>query len=367
MNATTEKILDMAIEIQQIPAPTFHEQERAAFVRELFLVEGDLTVEMDQAGNVLACRKGSGEKPPIVVCAHLDTVFPQDTNLKFSRTKDRIYGAGIGDNSAGVAGLFGLLWLLKERGVQLPGDLWLAANVGEEGLGNLKGIQAIVERFGRQPRAYIILEGMALGHIYNRALGVRRFEISISTNGGHSWSDFGQPSAIHELTNLAATITKIAVPRKPRTTINIGKIAGGTSVNTIAADASMAVDIRSEKTDALESVVQELETLTAAAQKKGVRVEIIQIGTRPAGEISEDHPLVVLAQDCIRELGLKPTLNIGSTDANLPLSLGLPAITIGLTNGNGAHTKKEHIYTEPLQKGLEQLYQLVTRVGKTNI
>jgi tripeptide aminopeptidase len=363
MKSTNRRILEMAIEIQQIPAPTFHEEERANFVWETFQLDKELDVRMDDAGNVLACLRGSGKAAPIVVSAHLDTVFPHNINLKYSQEDDRIFGPGIGDNSTGVAALFGVLWMLKERNIHLPGDLWLAANVCEEGLGDLKGIRAIVNRFKDQPQAYIILEGMALGHIFNRGLGVRRYRISITTRGGHSWSDYGQPSAVHELSNLATRITGLVLPSTPRTTLNIGKIIGGTSVNTIAAEASMDLDLRSEKMKTLEKVAQKVEQLAASVQKEDIQVEIKQIGARPAGEIKEDHPLVMLAQDCIREQGLQPVLTIGSTDANLPLRLGYPAITIGLTYGASAHTVHEYIYTDPLEKGMEQLLQLITRLA----
>jgi len=235
MDPFMERLLDLAIEIQQIPAPTFHEADRADFIRECFRLEKNVTVEMDAAGNVLACLPGKGGAAPVVISAHMDTVFPLDTNLRFTRESDRVFGAGIGDNSLGVAGLFGLLWLLSERNIKLPGDLWLAANVCEEGLGDLKGMRALVERFGAQPKAYLILEGMAFGHIYNRALGVRRYRISIKTSGGHSWTDYGRASAVHELTGLASKLTALPIPSEPRTTLNVGKIAGGTSVNTIAA------------------------------------------------------------------------------------------------------------------------------------
>ena len=363
MNSIIRRILEMAIEIQQIPAPTFHEEERANFILETFQLDKELDVRMDDAGNVLACLPGSGKVAPIVVSAHLDTVFPSNINLKYSQEDDRIFGPGIGDNSTGVAALFGLLWMLKERNIHLPGDLWLVANVCEEGLGDLKGIRAIVNRFKDQPQAYIILEGMALEHIFNRGLGVRRYRISITTRGGHSWSDYGQPSAIHKLTNLATRLTSLALPTTPRTTLNVGKITGGTSVNTIAAEASMDLDLRSEKMVTLEEVAQKVEQLAVSMQKEDIQVEIKQIGARPAGKIKEDHPLVKLAQDCIREQGLQPVLTIGSTDANYPLSFGYPTITIGLTHGARAHTVHEYIYTDPLQKGMEQLLQLITRLG----
>jgi acetylornithine deacetylase/succinyl-diaminopimelate desuccinylase-like protein len=362
MKPFVERLLDLAIEIQQIPAPTFHESDRADFVRECFHVEKKVTVDMDPAGNVLACLPGNGSAAPVLVSAHLDTVFPLDTNLRFTRESDRVFGAGIGDNAVSVAGLFGLLWLLSERNIQLPGDLWLAANVCEEGLGDLKGMRALVDRFGDLPKAYLVLEGMALGHVYNRALGVRRYRITINTTGGHSWTDYGHPSAVHELAGLATKLTALTMPAKPRTTLNVGKISGGTSVNTIAAEASLELDLRSEGLDALQSVVQKVEEIAASLDSPDVHVQLELIGQRPVGEISNDHPLVLQAQSCLMEQGLRPVLNIGSTDANLPLSLGFPAVTIGLTSGASAHTVHEYILTAPLQKGFEQLVQLVQKI-----
>jgi acetylornithine deacetylase/succinyl-diaminopimelate desuccinylase-like protein len=358
-----ERLLDLAIEIQQIPAPTFHEADRADHIRECFRLEKDVKVEMDAAGNVLACLAGNSNAAPIVVSAHMDTVFPLDTNLRFTRASDRVFGAGIGDNSLGVAGLFGLLWLLSERKLKLPGDLWLAANVCEEGLGDLKGMRALVSRFGALPKAYIILEGMAIGHIYNRALGVRRYRISINTSGGHSWTDYGKASAVHELTGLASKLTALHIPSEPRTTLNVGKMAGGTSVNTIAAHASLELDLRSEGTDALQTVSQQVEQLASDLDGPNVHVQVEVIGQRPGGEIADNHPLVLQAKESLREQGLQPVLTIGSTDANLPLSMGLPAVTIGLTSGASAHTVHEYILTEPLQKGVEQLVALVQKVG----
>ena len=221
---------------------------------------------------------------------------------------------------------------------------------------------AVVERFGTTPRAYIVLEGMALGQIYHRALGVRRYRIIIRTQGGHSWSDYGQPSAVHELTALAAHITALKVPSEPRTTLNVGTISGGTSVNTIAAEAMLELDIRSEHWRTLQEIAGRVEELVEAARRTGVETVVEIIGQRPAGEIPADHTLVVLAQGCLRTIGLEPHLNIGSTDANYPLSLDLPAVAIGLTTGRGAHTVHEYINTEPLEKGIEQVVRLVSNI-----
>jgi acetylornithine deacetylase/succinyl-diaminopimelate desuccinylase-like protein len=249
-----ERIIELAIAIQQIPAPTFHEQQRAEFVRSRFMQEGLLDVEMDPVGNVYGRIPGTqaGSKP-LVVSAHLDTVFPMSVELKCEREGERVFGPGIGDNSLSVAALVGLLWQLQEEKASLPGDVWLAANVGEEGLGDLKGMRAVVERFGGNALAYIVVEGMALGTVYNRGLGVRRYRVQVQTEGGHSWLDYGKPSAIHELTSVCTRLSALEMPRKPRTTFNIGVISGGSSVNTIAAEAMVELDLRSEKAETLDA------------------------------------------------------------------------------------------------------------------
>jgi tripeptide aminopeptidase len=362
----TSKLLDLAIQIQQIAAPTFHEAERAEFVHQRFAAEGLAEVEIDATGNVYACvknveRRTSKVEKPVVVSAHLDTVFPLSVDLGCERQPERVLGPGIGDNSLGVAGLFGLVWALRERALTLPGDLWLVANVCEEGLGDLRGMKAVVDRFGGGPVAYIVLEGMALGHIYHRGLGVRRYRISVRTTGGHSWIDYGQPSAIHELAALSTRIAALETPRAPRTSLNIGIISGGSSVNTIAAEAMLELDLRSEDAAVLEGLAGQVEQLARLAQKAGVGVEVEVIGQRPSGGIPEDHRLVRLAQDCLRQGGIEPHLHIGSTDANLPLSRGLASVTVGLTTGGGAHTTHEFINLGPLEKGMEQVVRLVSR------
>ncbi len=356
------RVLDLAVTIQQIPAPPFGEAQRAEFVRQRFAVEGLEAVSLDALGNVFACLPGSGRSKPLVVSAHLDTVFPFDTDLKVRREADRIFGPGIGDNSLGVAGLFGLLWALRqERGDQpgLPGDLWLVANVGEEGLGDLRGIRAVVERFKDEPLAYLILEGMAFGQVYHRALGVQRYRITVRTEGGHSWVDYGRHSAIHELAELITRITAIHAPAKPRSTLNVGVISGGTSINTIAPEARLELDLRSEGAETLAGLVRQVERAVAAAEKPGVRVTLELIGRRPAGKLASNHPLVRVAKRALQKQGVQPNLTIGSTDANVPLSQGLPAITIGLSSGFGAHTTNEYINTPPLAQGLGQLVDVV--------
>ncbi len=357
-----EKVLDIAVAIQQIPAPTFAETERAEFVFHRFKSERLAQVERDTTGNVYGCLPGEGAAPPLVVTAHLDTVFPAGTDLSIFREDERISGPGIGDNSIGVAGLFGLLWELRKRQVALPGDIWLVANVGEEGLGDLCGMRAVVDRFGEHVSAYIVLEGLALGHIYNRGLAVRRYKISILAKGGHSWVDYGQPSAVHELAAFITRLTALPIPSHPRTTLNAGVISGGTTVNSIAAQAHLELDLRSEETAELEMLSGRVEKLAASAARPGVAVHAEVIGSRPSGELPPDDRLVGLASQALKTQGLQPLLHIGSTDANIPLSRGYPAVCIGLTTGSGAHTTAEFIRTGPLRRGLAQLVTLVEMI-----
>jgi acetylornithine deacetylase/succinyl-diaminopimelate desuccinylase-like protein len=359
MVALIEKLLQLTVQIQQIPAPTFAEQARAEFVRQQFVAESLSDVFQDAVGNIYARLPGRGKARPLVVSAHLDTVFPAGTSLQVRREANRIYGPGIGDNSLGVAALLGLPWLLRERGIALGGDLWLVANVGEEGLGNLRGMAAVTERFGNVPRAYLILEGLALGHVYHRAIGVQRYRITAQTAGGHSWSDYGQPSAVHELAALITHLASLRLPSQPRTTLNVGVIAGGTSVNTLAAEAWCELDLRSESPHTLSLLIGQVENLIRLANRPGVVIRAEEIGQRPAGEIPVDHPLVRLAEHCLYRQGLDAVLTAGSTDANIPLSQGFPAIVLGITTGGGAHTLNEFIEIQPVNKGMEQILEFI--------
>lgn len=354
-----QRILDLAVEIQQIPSPTFCESQRAEFIRDNFLKENLDCVKIDKIGNVQACLKGKTSNQPIVITAHLDTVFPLETNLNIERVGEKIFGPGIGDNAVGLAGLLGLVWAVKQISSQLDSDLWLVANVGEEGLGDLRGMRALVDRFGDKPKAYLVLEGMALGQVYHRGLGVHRCRITVKTPGGHSWVNYGKPSAIHEIADLVHRLLKIELPDQPRTTLNVGEISGGMSVNTIAAGADIVLDLRSEDVTVLAKLVKEVGDVAHERQNVDVNVFVERIGERPVGAIPPDHPLVNLAVNGLDAVGVQARLNVGSTDANVPLSKGFPAICIGLTSGDGAHTLEEFIHTAPLEQGLKQLLYVV--------
>ncbi|MEK6221341.1 MAG: M20/M25/M40 family metallo-hydrolase, partial [Chloroflexota bacterium] len=277
-------------------------------------------------------------------------------------SEKRISAPGISDNSRGVAGLFGLIWAIKKEKPLLHGDIWLVANVGEEGLGDLYGMREVVRRFGDAPTAYIILEGMGLGRVFNRGLGVKRHKISAHTPGGHSWANYGSPSAIHELAKLVNQIIDIKLPDSPRTSMNVGVIEGGTSINTIANQASIQLDLRSVSQDELLKLEDKVKKLVAKSNKKNILFEIEVIGNRPSGEIADSHPLVNISLEEHKQAGIQANLNIGSTDANIPLSLGLPAICMGLTTGGNPHRLDEFMHKAPLAKGLDILYKIVTRL-----
>ena len=357
------RLLELAIQIQQIPAPTFEEKQRAEFVSERFVQEGLKDVSMDSVNNVYARLPGVKNSKPLIVSAHMDTVFPSDTSLHGTREEDRIYGPGIGDNSLGVAALFGLVWMVRERKVELQHDVWFVANVCEEGLGDLRGMKAVVDRFGKSVQAYLVIEGMSLGHIYHRAIGVRRYRVTAKTAGGHSWSDYGQPSAVHEAAKLVTQIASLSVPVIPRTTLNVGKIWGGTGINVLASEATFELDLRSESMDTLIGLVHQVEGMIRSANRDGVKIECELIGQRPAGEIAPTHPLIRLAGECLRQQGLKAELTSGSTDANIPLSRGYPSTVLGVTTGGGAHTVHEYIEVGPVEKGMEQLVRFMERAN----
>lgn len=358
-----DDILALTMAIQQIPAPTFAEAERAAFVQARLAALGLHDVSRDEIDNVYGRIPGQNpsQTRPVIVSAHTDTVFPADTDLTLRQNGRLLYGPGIGDNSAGVAGLLTLAEVLTHLNLRPQADIWLVANVGEEGMGNLRGMKLVCERFGRDAR-YIVIEGGLFGQISHRAIGVRRFQIRAETAGGHSWGSFGKPSAIHQLGHLIAAIDRLSVPQQPKTTYNVGVIEGGRSVNTIAPSASMLLDLRSEDPDALARLVAQVTTLVEQHSIPGrngraaLTFTMEVTGDRPAGYISRSAPLVAWAEAALRQSGWqKPIFVTSSTDANIPLSLGAEAICLGLTESGNAHRTDEYLNPDWLPQGLSQL------------
>jgi len=353
-------VLETAIAVQQVPAPTFDEAARGALVLSRFQSFGLSDTGSDELGNVYGRRPGRSRRPALLIAAHLDTVFPRDTDLRVRYEGDRVYGPGLGDNSTGVAGMLHLAQIMQHHNLPNEGDIWFVGNVGEEGLGDLRGIRATVTRLRDRLGTVIALEGCDFGTLHHQAIGVRRYRIEATAPGGHSWGNFGTPSAIHVLLRLGARIAELSVPRSPRTTFNVGMIEGGTSVNTIAERASMLLDMRSVSAATLAELVAQVDRLvaTAAAEHPDVQVRVQTVGDRPSGMIARDHPLVQAAVAAYQSVGATVSYQQSSTDANIPLSLGIPAVCVGLTDGGNAHRHDEYIQPANLGRGLQALLLL---------
>jgi tripeptide aminopeptidase len=355
-----------ALAIQQIAAPTFAELPRAQMVAQRFTELGLSDVTIDAIGNVYARRAGSSTEtlPAVLVTAHLDTVFPIETDLTVRAEGDRLYGPGLGDNSTGVAGLIHLAAVLQQYQLPHQRDIWFAANVGEEGLGDLRGMRAVIDRLADQTAAVVVLEGCDFGTIHHQAIGVRRYRVRTQAAGGHSWGNYGNPSAIHALARLAARLADLTVPTQPRTTLNIGTISGGTSVNTIAQSAELLLDMRSVSVQTLQQLASRVDALIAvtAAEHTGVQFTTTVVGDRPAGSLPREHALVQATVAAHASVGARLTFQQSSTDANIPLSRRLPAVCIGLTDGGNAHRTDEYIEPANLGRGLQALLLLVLQL-----
>ncbi|MDY0166495.1 MAG: M20/M25/M40 family metallo-hydrolase [Thermoguttaceae bacterium] len=367
-DTTVERLLERAIAVQQVAAPTFAESARARAVLDAFSEAGLRDVAMDDIHNVYGRLPGTGVDGALVVSAHLDTVFAADTDLSVTRTAGRIAGPGIADNALALAAIIELPRMLREAHVELARDLWLVANVCEEGEGDLRGMRRVMDRFGTSPAAWIVLEGGFLGHVCFRGVGSQRYRVIVRTEGGHSWLDFGRPSAVHMLADLAHQLAQLPVPSQPKTVLNIGVIEGGTSVNTIAASASLLLDLRSECPDELAGLVARVERVYRSFVAKGVEVTWEVIGRRPAGGLPAGHPLVACAMAALQQAGFdagRIDTSPSSTDANVPLAAGCPAVCIGLAQGRNLHRVDEYIETGQVGIGLGELLLLVRKLQET--
>ena len=373
MGQAADALVSLCIAIQQIPAPTGAEQLRAAWVADQLDKLGLVDMVIDPAlHNVYGRWPGQTHSPALLISAHTDTVFGFDTDLSVTRqdAQGRIYGPGIGDNAMGVAALIGLVQTLR-RLPPPPVDIWFAANSREEGLGDLTGMRGVVEALAPRLGACIVIEGMGLGRVVHRGLGSRRYRIHVTAPGGHSWSDFGTASAVHVLAQIAADLTHLHPPEDPRTTFNIGRLEGGTSVNTIAQSGWLELDLRSEDPVTLAQIVDETHRIVGGYQtlrweRRGVKVRLEPIGDRPSGGIPADHPLVLAALESLTMVGYPhpPDLRISSTDANVPLSQGIPAVCVGVAEGGNAHRLQEWIGVDRLALGMAHLLLLTWRAGE---
>lgn len=359
-------------EIVVIEAPPFQEQARARDYLRRFAALGVGNARIDSEGNVIAVRPGTGQGPKVVVSAHLDTVFPAGTDLTVKEKDGRLLAPGIGDDTRGLVEMLTMARALQAANIRTTGDIWFVATVGEEGLGNLRGVRALL-REHRDLDGFITIDGDRPGRITYLAVGSHRYRVTYKGPGGHSFSAFGMPSAIHALGRAIAKVADLRTPTDPKTTFTVGTVAGGTSVNTIASEASMELDMRSVRMPQLLEVERAvMAALKDAAAEENARwgsqaitVDIQIVGQRPAGAQRPDAPIIQAAMLALRAVGLTPVLEQpGSTDANAPISLGIPAMAVGRGGANGrVHTLEEwydpkDAYLGP-QKNLLTLLSLV--------
>ncbi len=364
------------VRLTEIPAPPFQEGQRAAAIKEL-LAETGLPVQIDKIGNVIGELRGANEKEIVMVAAHLDTVFPAGTEVKVRHEGGRMIAPGISDNGTGVAALLAIARAALSAQLRPQRTILFVADVGEEGEGNLRGMRALVETYHAKLKAVLVLDGSGTDHVTTKALASRRLEALITGPGGHSWSDFGMPNPINALVRGSVRFINTKIPVTPRTTFNIGQIEGGTSVNSVPHEARLKVDVRSETEDELTRLESTLRECIAAGvrdemdsardrSKGGLEWKVELLGSRPGGELAPDSPLLAALRAADDYLGNQSRIERSSTDANIPLSMGIDAIAIGAGgNGGGAHSLQEWYEAAGRETGLKRA--LLTILGISGI
>ncbi len=351
IKADEPQVIRDQIRLCQIAAPPFHESARAQAMKAAFEQEGLAGVRVDRVGNVLGDRTGVTGKPHVVVVAHLDTVFPEGTNVHVTRMGSRLIGPGIGDNCRGLAVMLAMIRALQRERVQLRGSITFVADVGEEGLGDLRGARELVEvTLKREIDEFISLDGGGV-FLTTGGVGSHRYRVTFNGPGGHSYAAFGTPNPIQAMGRAIAKIGQIQVPGQPKTTFSVGRVGGGTSVNAIPSECWMEVDLRSTSaaelaaltskfTEAVQAGVREENARWTSAQRVTVKIELV--GDRPAARTPDDSVIVQTARRVARALGIGVPENESSTDANVAMQLKIPAVTVGAGGaGSGQHTTGE--------------------------
>jgi tripeptide aminopeptidase len=383
-------LIDRQVELVTIPAPPFGEHARSRWIEDRFTEIGLADIRTDAIGNVTGFIPAShipleSTGPIVVLSAHIDTVFPAGTPLNPTLTRDgnanRLAAPGACDNAAGVIGMLALAQSLIHANVKLAAPVLVLANVGEEGEGDLRGVRHFYEHPSLAGRiaAHIVLDGAGADSAVTQALGSRRFQITINGPGGHSFTDAGTPNPIAALAAAIAGLARTPVPEKPITTLNIGTIQGGTSVNSIPESATASIDFRSTSADELlrlevalhRAVEDAVDAANAPARNHNHRARgsltfaISKIGDRPAARLADDSPILQILRAVDRHLGIQTDLRLGSTDANIPISLGLPSLSIGAGgDGGGAHTLAEWYIDKNREIGLRRLILLILAVAE---
>lgn len=346
-----ERTLRDQIELTEIPSPPFKEAVRAEEYAKRLRALGFADTKTDREGNVIAIRKGSGKGPLLVVSAHLDTVLPEGTDVRVKKQGERYFAPGIYDDGRGLAALLSVIRALNATQLKTVGDIWFVGTVGEEELGDLRGVKALF-RNQADIDGFISLDGLNIDRVVNAATGSRRFRISYVGPGGHSFAAFGMPSATHAMGRAIAKMSDVETPVEPKTTFTVGTVKGGTSVNAIAADAEIGLDMRSNSAEELARLEEKMLAIARVAadeentrwkQPGRVKVEIKLVGDRPAGAQPRDSLITQVGVRSAQALGVKDFyISASSTDSNTPISLGIPAITLGGGGiGGGSHAPQE--------------------------
>ena len=361
---TESATIDEQVRLCEIPAPPFKEVARATASADAFRAAGLRNVRIDRAGNVLGERPVRATRPHLVFSAHLDTVFPEETDVRVMREGSILKGPGIGDDCRGLAVVLAVIRALNQANVETNGTITFVGTVGEEGLGDLRGVKALFgETLAGQVDRFVSVDGTGLG-ITHIAVGSLRYRVTFSGPGGHSYGAFGIANPMHALGRAISSFADTRPPADPKTTFSVGRIGGGTSVNAIPADAWMEVDMRSADQESLRALESRFHGAVAAAlaaenarwdQKGRLSVTETLVGARPAGAIPETAPIVRAAVSVTRALGVEVELSEGSTDANIPLSLNIPAVTIDAGgSGTGSHTLDEAFDTTDSWRGTQR-------------
>jgi tripeptide aminopeptidase len=361
------------VRICEVEAPPFQEAKRAQLFAQMLRAAGLRNVRIDAEGNVIGERPGENARPNVVMSAHLDTVFPRGTNVKVKREGRVLRGPGIGDDCRGLADLLAIARALDKAGVSTHGTVTFVGTVGEEGLGDLRGVKRLFnDTLKGQIDRFVSIDGDGLG-ITHIAIGSIRYRVTFKGPGGHSFGSFGIVNPVHAAGRAIARIAELDVPASPRTTFNVGRVGGGTSINTIANEAWMEVDLRSSDSQTLRSLDARFrQAMSSAAADENARwhsqslsVTIDQVGMRPAGRAALNSPIVQAAVSVSKALNLPVSFAEGSTDANYPLSLGIPAITIDTGGrGSGAHTLDETFDTTDAWMGTQRALLLAVALAQ---
>lgn len=362
IQAHQQEAFDLLVELAQIPAPSHHEERRAQYCKEWLERQGAQGVYIDEALNIVY-PLGSMEGPLVVYMAHSDVVFPDREKLPLQIENGRIYCPGIGDDTANVAALMTVAKYIAQKQIQPTGTgVLLVINACEEGLGNLKGSRRIMRDYGDRITEWISLDGQ-YSTCVNKAVGSKRYRIEIKTEGGHSYSNFGNRNAIACLASMIDSLYAMKVPSKGKTTYNVGTISGGTSVNTIAQQAEMLYEFRSDERESLEVMQAHLDAAVAFYRAKGIEVNVELVGDRPcSGEVDPEREKQLMdraMQAVHKHYGVELAYRSGSTDCNIPLSMGIPAVCLGCYKGAGAHTREEYVEIDSLLPGLGLAFEMI--------